>query len=404
MSPRSPGLVAVLTALLSACGSGAPAASPSPRSASPSLTAPTTPAASPALRSAVPSIAAPTTSAATAGVSRSPSPSGTPTLTPRPTSPLVNADGSVWITPPVLFDFASPGDGSIVGILQEPAVGRDIVRIDPATNTIETVISGLPILPNPVSPVTANGYIWLASWDKSSVTQYDAATGEMIREIEVGEHPIEPVVAYGDVWTINHEGDSLTRIDVETGEAHPPIDLPGSIPLWVAPVADDLMLAGGPGQTIFLVDPERMQVTASYVPAECFGDRRAVIDGELWVRLCDTDEIAIVDPRTGEAIDSFESAALPYPPLVVDGNIWLPSAGSSSKSNPGSFQLVGLDPETYAVVGEYEQAADINEGSVFAEFDFWWRWGWEGLLRVPADTLREATTPMGTSQYAPAGD
>jgi len=374
MPVRSLSVLALAVALLAACGSSPPAASSSPPLSRPSPTAAADATGMPLAS------AAPTASPAPASA------------TPAPISPIVNADGSVWIRPPAFFDFAQPGDGAVWGILQESGVGREIVRIDPATNEIEVVVSGLPILPNPVSPVAANGFIWLGSWDKNSVTQYDAETGEMIREIDVGLRPIEPVVAYGDVWAINHNGDSLTRINVQTGEPYPPLDLPDSLPLWITPVSDDLMLAGGPGPTVYLVDPQRMKVTGSYEATEHFEQRAnvrgAVIDGLQWLKRSNLDEIAIVDPRTGEVLDSFESEAIPYPPLIVDGNIWLPSVGDNS--NVGKFQLVGLDPETHEVVGQYEQPSDINEGSVFADFDSWWRWGDGGLLRVPSDTLREA--------------
>jgi len=301
----------------------------------------------------------------------------------------VNADGSVRITPPTLFDFAQPGDdGAVWGILQYAGVGREIVRLDPESYEFRTVVDGLPILPNPVAPVALNGSIWLVSWDKSSVTQYDAGSGELIREIKVGTNPIEPVVAYGDVWTINHNSDSVTRIDSETGEVFPPIDLPDSHPLSITVVTDDLMLVNGPGPTTFVVDPLQMTTIGTYESAECF-ERSAAIDGRLWSKRCGKDEIAILDPRTGRVLDAFDSPAVPhypYLPLVVDGVMWLPAAADT-----GRFGVVGLRPDTHEAVGAYEVPAEIREGWAFAAFDSWWRWGWEGLLRVPADTLRDST-------------
>jgi hypothetical protein len=300
----------------------------------------------------------------------------------------VNPDGSVWIRTEAVFSFAQPGDGAIWGILQYGRVSREIVRMDVETYEIEAVVTGLPILPNPVAPVVVSGSIWLVSWDKSSVTQYDAETGEMIREIKVGEHPIEPVAAYGDVWTINHDGDSVTRIDSKTGEAHPSIDLPDSHPLSITVVADDLMLVNGPSPTTWVVDPGRMELIGTYEPSQCVTDRRGmVVSGHQWLKACERDEILIVDPRTGEALESFASPVIPYPPLYVNGNMWLPTAADNG---PDTFALAGLDPNSYKVLAEYAQPAAIHEGSTFAAFDSWWRWGDEGLLRIPADTLREA--------------
>jgi len=367
MTARFRLVTSVLVLTITACNSAAPGGSQ-----------PTTGTQAPTATLASVASVAPTTPPAAA----TPGPWSSPGTT-------VNADGSVWIRPPTLFDFAQPGDdGAVWGLLQYADVGREIVRLDLETYEFETVVRGLPILPNPVSPVAHNGSIWLVSWDKSSVTQYDAESGELIREIKVGKNPIEPVVAYGDVWTIDHNGDSVTRIDSVTGAAYPPIDLPGSHPLQITVVDDDLMLVYGPGPTTFVVDPARMELLGTYEPADCFADRHGVIEGLLWLKQCDMEEIAIVDPRTGEVLDSFESPVIPYPPLIVDGNVWLPSA---AHNGPGTFGLVGLDPETHEGVGAWEQPAAIHEGSSFAAFDSWWRWGWEGLIRVPADTLREAT-------------
>jgi hypothetical protein len=370
MRGRSRRSIIVVIALLAGCA-GVPAAPPrtSLRTAAATRSPVVTPTASAAPSPSRTTVVASTAPSATAAIGAT-----------------VNPDGSVWIRPPAQFDFGSPGEGAVWGVLQQPGVGRTIVRIDPVSYEIEPVVDGLPILPNPVAPVTHNGSIWLVSWDKSSVTQYDAETSELIREIDVGLHPIEPVVAYGDVWAINHEGDSLTRIDAETGEAYAAIDIPDSVPLAITPIDDELMIVTGPSQTHYLVNPDTMEMTGSYEPAECFANG-AMVGEEYWVKICERDEIAIVDPATGDVLDSFEARALPATPLVVDGNVWMPFG---AENGPGIFGLVGLDPQTHAVVGEYEQQANIREGSAFTAFGSWWRWGWDGLLRIPAETLRDA--------------
>lgn len=372
MPVRPLGVLALAVALLAACGSSPPAASPSPPLSPPS------PSAAAGATGTPRASAAPTASPASASA------------TPVATSPIVNADGSVWIPAPAPWGFTQPGDDAVWGVLQDDR--RHIIRIDPETYEITTLVPDLPILPNPVSLVAASGSIWLSSYDKNSVTQYDAETGEMIREIDVGLRPIEPVVAYGDVWTINHNGDSVTRIDDETGEAYPPIDLPGSDPLTITVVADDLMLVNGPegNPTTWMVDPIRMELIGTYRATECFqafGYLGVAIDGLLWRKRCGVDEVTIADPRTGEILESFEAPIAPYPPLYVDDTLWFPLAEDIAPRRVG---FAAVDPDTHDVVGTYEQSADTQGGWWFAEFDSWWRWGDGGLLRVPADTLRQA--------------
>jgi hypothetical protein len=319
--------------------------------------------------------------------------------TPRPSlttrvGAFPNPDGSVLIGLPAVFGFAQPGEGAIWGILQYPGVGRDVIRIDPDTHEFETIVHGLPILPEPVAPVVVNGSIWLVDDVAGSVTQYAADTGTRIREIAVGPFPIEPVAAYGDVWTINHGGDSITRIDSETGVAYPPIELPGSLPLTITVVADDLMLVNGPDgrPTTWMVDPERMEVIGTFESKGClkhYGYIGAAIDGLVWRQNCDTTAVTIIDPRTGEQVESFPSPVGPYPPLSVDGDVWLPLVAGVPSGRVG-LALVDLD--THDVVRTYEQSAELTDGWWFAAFDSWWRWGDEGVLRIPADTLRKAAS------------
>ena len=335
----------------------------------------------------------------------SPAPVGTPvgsatpsraeeTIRPSPTARVgafPNPDGSVEVRLPAAFGFAQPGDGGIWGILERRGVGRDVIRIDPGTYRVETLVHDLPIKPDPIAPVVLNGSIWLVD-GIAHVTQYDAATGEVIREIGVGG--VEPVVAYGSVWTIDHSYDAVTRIDPETGEASS-IELPGSRPLTITVVSDDLMLVDGPEgnpTTTWLVDPTQMKLLGTHEATGCFkqyGQIGTAIDGQVWRRYCGTYEVTIADPRTGEILDSFHSPACPYPPLYVDGNMWLPSGPEPCSDMTRG--LVALDPETHDVVGAYELPADVRVGGWwFAAFDSWWYSHREGLVRVPADTLRNA--------------
>jgi streptogramin lyase len=272
---------------------------------------------------------------------------------------------------------------------------RAIVRVDVETYEIETMVSDLPVLNHPISGVVANGSYWLVSRDKT-VTQYDEQTGAFIREIEVGLFPVEPVVAYGDVWTLNHLGNSVTRIDVDTGQPTT-IDLPDSGALTLTVVADNLMLVNGgeSGPTpTWMVDPQQMKMLGTFETSGCFkqyGEIGTAIDGQVWRRYCGTDEVTIADPRTGEILETFHSPACPYPPLYVDGAMWMPTGPEPCSDT--SRGLVALDPETREVLGTYELPSDVRAGGWwFTAFDAWWYDYVDGLVRVPADTLRAALT------------
>lgn len=317
----------------------------------------------------------------------------TPLQTKAPTATATrNPDGTILVTVPAKLGFVQPGEDAIWGILEYPGVGREVVRIDPDSYQVEAVVRGLPILPDPVAPVEVGGSIWLVDDVAGSVTQYDAETGARIRQIEVGRFPIEPFMAFGDVWTINHGDDSITRIDVETGEPSPEIELPGSLPLTITAVADDLMLVNGPdgSPTTWMVDPRRLEQIGTYESTGClkqYGHVGVAINGLVWRQNCSQTAVTIIDPRSGEAVETFPSPLGPYPPLYVDGGMWLPLVADVPAGQVG---LALVDPGTHDVVRAYHHSAQFTEGWWFAAFDSWWRWGDEGMLRVPADTLRKA--------------
>jgi hypothetical protein len=368
MPARSFATITILLVIIVGCGSAGSGGSPSPAGS------PTAP---------------PASSRATA--TARPSPMTTPSPTTR-VGVFPNPDGSVLVRLPGKFGFAQPGDDGIWGIVENPGVGRDVVRIDPETYRVEAIVEGLPIKPDPIAPVVLNGSIWLVD-GIAHVTQYDAATGEFIREIGVGG--VEPVVAYGSVWTIDHYDDSVARIDPETGEASS-IELPGSRPLTITVVSDDLMLVNGPQgspTTTWLVDPTQMKLVGTHKATGCFkqyGQIGTAIEGQVWRRYCGTDEVTIGDPRTGEILESFHSPACPYPPLYVDGSMWLPSGPEPCSDTTRG--LVALNPETRDVVGTYELPAEVRVGGWwFAAYDSWWYADADGLVRVPSDTLRDAT-------------
>jgi hypothetical protein len=332
------------------------------------------------------------TSAAT---STAPTRTGPP-ATPKPppsVDVVTNPDGSTFIGLPGTFGFAQPGqpaEGGIWGIHQVPDFVRDVVRIDARTFETTVLVADLRVLPNPIHGVAVDGSFWLSSWDKSAVDQYAIDTGELVRSIPVGDHPIEPVFAYGAIWTLDHHGDSVTRIDAATGEGQT-LWMPESLPLRLTPVADDLLLVNGASPRTYMVDPERMEALGTYELAGCFethaGWFATAIDGYLWRQRCNADEVAILDPRTGALVDTFPSPVDPsIAPLVVDGIWWFPTTTRYEADTP--FSLAGLDPESRKIVGTWTATTRLTEGWAFAAFDAWWRWGKEGLLRIPADILR----------------
>jgi hypothetical protein len=303
--------------------------------------------------------------------------------------PVVNPDDSVWIGQGRGWGFVMAGDDAVWAIFQDDE-SRHIVRIDPATNERAAVMDALPILPNPIAAVGANGYVWMASWDRSSVTQYDGVTGEQIAEHRVGSHPVEGIYADGNIWTTAIHGNQVTRIDTGTAEVRSLLMDPPGAPNSFAVIRDDLAVVGNARSQPYLIDPQQMEIVGQFdIGTSC---RWAAIGGAMWLDFCDERGLLITDVDNGETLGEVEAPVTADPPFYVDDVMWLPKTLNNPFGHGNGRTFVGIDRETHELLAEYEAPTTFTDGYYAIGFDSIWMWGPEGILRIPADTLRDALT------------
>lgn len=321
----------------------------------------------------------------TPAASRAPSPTSAPSPPASVPSPSATPDeGSIPIGEPgQVLAHLLVGDDALWGV-SEKGNSRTILKVDPETNTVEAVVEGLPRLPNPIHGMAVNGSLWITSWDRGVVTEYDAATGEELSEHPVGLHPIEPVYAFGDLWTLNHNGGSVSRIDTQAKEVVATIQLGDgtSQPLW-ATAGGDLLWVVAVTETIYGIDPQSNEVAREIQT----GIPRLTGVGYFADRLLASSSgvpgVTQFDPLTGENLGPFE---LPVSgsPLEVDDRLWFaaPSGGDYVE------RLVALDAESLEVVDQFVLPGRFSAGTLAVAFNSFWVSGREGTVRVPAEALR----------------
>ena len=64
------------------------------------------------------------------------------------------------------------------------------------------------------------------------------------------------------------------------------------------------------------------------------------VDDEIWITLWQGDQVAVVDPSTGEVTELIDVGAGPYMLLEAFGSVWVSNTGA----DPGSISR--LDPAT----------------------------------------------------------
>jgi serine/threonine protein kinase len=93
---------------------------------------------------------------------------------------------------------------------------RLVVKIDPATTTVEGQIS---FTSHVDAIAVGEGSGWALDSTAGTVTPFNPRTMETRAPIRVGTHPVDIAVGLGAVWIANENDESVSRIDVRTHQS-----------------------------------------------------------------------------------------------------------------------------------------------------------------------------------------
>ena len=187
-----------------------------------------------------------------------------------------------------------------------------------------------------------SGGVWVANAGDQTLSRVDAATNEVLDQIELDGPPQEVDVGEGGVWVAGFG--RVTALDPDTGEVLGMADLGSADDSISISVGEGAVWAVVGDRSLYRVDPESFEaqeVAAVSAPVDV-----AARDGAVWV--LDQDQgLLQLDPGTGDAVGE------PLPDVPGRGDI---SAGQGVVwiGNKQDDTLLRIDAATRDISGVFQ--------------------------------------------------
>jgi YVTN family beta-propeller protein len=148
----------------------------------------------------------------------------------------------------------------------------------------------------------------------------------------------EPPTA-GTIWVADHLADRVARIDAATGNILADI-LVGDKPMSIA-VGDEAVWVGNEGDgSVSRIDPATNQVVATIPIGQKGFLRLAAGEGRVWVAACLDKLVAVVDPKANSVVDTVEVDSC-WNVALGGGQVWVPT---------GERTVTRIDPATLTAI------------------------------------------------------
>ena len=156
---------------------------------------------------------------------------------------------------------------------------RELIRVDPATNTVS---NRYPIKGSVEAVRAGLGAVWVSDSPLSVIHRVDPASGAIVATINVGTTPQFLAVGEGAVWTMNQDSGSVSRIDPATNTVVATIELGEQVRGGDIAVGGGYLWLRGSRTLLFQIDPATNEIVARYGPPAGSGSV-AADDTAVWI-------------------------------------------------------------------------------------------------------------------------
>jgi YVTN family beta-propeller protein len=274
---------------------------------------------------------------------------------------------------------AYPQGGAIdpTGVWVTNAGDRSLSRIDPATNTVLSILAvDLPGNTVPVAVTPGFGSLWVSfeSYDSTytnnvqgMVQRVDPASGTLIgAPIPVGRQPSVICASPEAIWVSNYADGSVTRIDPALGQVTATVAVGGN-PFGLAHGFGSIWVANEANSTVSRIDAITSAVAAT-VPMQLNGaDGVAVGAGSVWVSNFGVEDqpngtVSRIDPVTNQVAAVIAVGTNPGFVAFGGGYLWVAMYGEPT--------VVQVDPVKNAVKLRLDVGAE-NWGIAAGDHTVW---------------------------------
>jgi virginiamycin B lyase len=205
--------------------------------------------------------------------------------------------------------------------------------------------------------------IWISNQPKDNVTRIDPKTNKITDVVTGLKKPCSGLaIGFGSLWVPNCGDQTLARVDLKTAK------ITATIPTGVADsegglavTADSVWLLTDARSTLARLDPVANKIVAEVrLPAGCFTAAfgPAGPDAALWVTCTQANKVLRVDPQTNLVTNRIDVRPQPRFLAVGEGAVWVLCQGEGN--------VVKIDPKTNKVAETIEVGVPGAGGDIAA--------------------------------------